>query len=132
TTWIAAALNLCASLIAWRASGPERAAPRVRDGTDAEPTLAPAARAVFAVLFALSGFSALLLQLAWVRLFGLVLGSSVYSFSAVLGVYLLGLALGSAAMVPFLSRARAAPWWFALLQSAIALASVAGIHAYAG
>jgi hypothetical protein len=37
------------------------------------------------------------LRAATFGILGLVFGSSVYSFSAVLGVYLLGLALGSAA-----------------------------------
>jgi spermidine synthase len=54
------------------------------------------------VLFALSGLGALVFQIAWVRLFGLLLGSSVYSFSAVLAVYLTGLALGSALVAPWL------------------------------
>ncbi len=133
-TFVAAALNLVAALLAWFNSAGERAAA----AATAEPSeqvpalLTRGPRVVFAALFALSGFTALLLQLAWVRLFGLVLGSSVYSFSSVLGVYLLGLGLGSAAIAPFLKRGRVAAWWFALLQLGIALSAVAGIHAYAG
>jgi spermidine synthase len=135
TTFVAAALNLVAASLAWINSAGERSAP----GAAAEkqdallvPILGRGPRAVFAALFALSGFTALLLQLAWVRLFGLVLGSSVYSFSAVLGIYLLGLGLGSAAIAPLLARRAIAPWWFALLQLGIALSAAAGIHAYAG
>ena len=133
-TFVAAALNLFAALLAWWGSAGEHDASRatvVPPGT-VPAVLEPSARAVFAGLFALSGFTALLLQLAWVRLFGLVLGSSVYSFSAVLGVYLLGITLGSAAIAPLLARGNVQPWWFALLQLGIALSSVAGLHAHAG
>src|SRR5206468_503767 len=49
-----------------------------------------------------------------------------------LGIYLLGLGVGSAAIAPLLARGRVAPWWFALLQLGIALSAAAGIHAYAG
>ena len=134
TTFVAAGLNVFAALVAWsspadaRETGP--AISHTREHIAA--LLAPGARTVFALLFALSGFTALLLQLAWVRLFGLVLGSSVYSFSSVLGIYLLGLALGSALISPLLARGGAAPCWFALIQLGIALCAVTGIHAYGG
>jgi spermidine synthase len=132
TTWVAALLNGSAALIAWRSSGPERAEPRTRAAAaEAGPTtLAPLPRAVFAALFAVNGFLALMLQLAWVRLFGLVLGSSVYSFAAVLGVYLLGIALGSALIARPLARGAVSPWWFALLQLALALTALLGSFAH--
>jgi spermidine synthase len=133
TTLVAAALNLVAALLAWR-SPAGRAEGRARPAADAGPVtalLGGAPRVVFAILFGVSGFAALLLQLAWVRLFGLVLGSSVYSFSAVLGIYLLGLGIGSAAIAPILGRGRVAAWWFAMLQLGIAAASAIGMHAYA-
>ena len=122
TTWIAAALNVTAAALAWIAAGrapaasaeqdllaaaPPRApsaaaAPPLAVGEDHAPMLQPAARARVAGLFALSGLAALAFQIAWVRLFGLLFGSSVYSFSAVLSVYLAGLAAGSAAIAPWL------------------------------
>lgn len=135
TTFVAAALNLVAASLAWINSAGERSAPGLEvEEPDAPvaPILTRGPRAGFAALFALSGFTALLLQLAWVRLFGLVLGSSVYSFSAVLGIYLLGLGLGNAAIAPLLARRAVAPWWFALIQLGIVLSAAAGIHAYAG
>ncbi len=122
TTWCAAGLNVAAAAIAWRASvaGPAhgRAAPSpaaapalvvpvasesgagaaAAPEPDAPPVLARRARIAFAALFAASGFAALALQIAWVRMFGLVFGSSVYSFAGVLAVYLAGLAAGSAAI----------------------------------
>lgn len=133
TTFVAAALNLLAAALAWVSAGGERDTPRAPTAQDpAVALLPPGPRAAFAVLFAVSGFTALLLQLAWVRLFGLVLGSSVYSFSAVLGVYLLGLAVGSAAIAPFLSRRAIAPWWFAILQLGVSFTAVASLRFYSG
>ena len=47
------------------------------------------------LLVGLSGAVALVLEVAWARIFGLIFGSSVYSFALVLAAYLLGVALGS-------------------------------------
>jgi spermidine synthase len=82
-------------------------------------------------VFAVSGFAALSLQIVWVRLWGLVLGSTVYSFSAVLGVYLAGIALGSALAAPLLGRVRS-PGPLAVVHAAIAASALAGIHAWPG
>ena len=137
TTLVAAGLNLGAALLAWRSPAgraEESARSKPRAAADAGPVpvlLDGTPRLVFAVLFGVSGFAALLLQLAWVRLFGLVLGSSVYSFSAVLGIYLLGLGIGSAAIAPILGRGHVAAWWFAILQLGIAASAALGMHAYA-
>jgi spermidine synthase len=133
STFAAAALNLVAGAIAWTAGGP---APRPAPGAALparapEPLLAPRSRAWLGAVFALTGFAALSLQIAWVRLFSLVLGSTVYSFSAVLGVYLAGIALGSALAAPLLARVRDAGA-LAVVHGAIALAALAGIQAWPG
>src|SRR5262249_8928186 len=46
---------------------------------------------------ALSGLTALGAQVVWTRLLSLLLGPSVYTFSIILAVFLLGLGLGSSA-----------------------------------
>jgi len=51
-------------------------------------------RLFFAAIF-LSGFSALVYQLIWVRLLGLVFGVSSFAVATVVAVFLLGLGLGS-------------------------------------
>jgi spermidine synthase len=51
-------------------------------------------RIFFAAIF-LSGFSALIYQLIWVRLLGLVFGVSSFAVATVVAVFLLGLGLGS-------------------------------------
>jgi spermidine synthase len=126
TTWVAAALNAAAAITAWAASRHDTAdvahVRRAQESPADETSLAGGIRVAFAILFLLSGFTALTYQIAWVRIFTLVFGSSVYSFSAVLGVYLLGLALGSAAVAPLLRRG-ASLAGFGLLQLALAAAA---------
>ncbi len=101
-------------------STPAEAEPSV-----ASPPLAGPARLALASLFALSGLAALAFQIAWVRLFSLVFGSSVYSFSAVLGVYVFGLALGSAVIERAMRRGVSLAG-FARLQ--LTLAAVAAVE----
>ncbi|MEQ1833855.1 MAG: fused MFS/spermidine synthase, partial [Candidatus Eisenbacteria bacterium] len=132
TTFVAAALNLLAAAVAWNAGGTTNTAPRVAAATTSESALLDAgSRTVLAWLFALSGFGALAFQMAWVRLFGLVFGSSVYSFSAVLGVYLLGIAVGSALIGPRMKSA-ATLTGFAVLQLLLAATAALAVQAFPG
>ncbi|MDZ7374660.1 MAG: fused MFS/spermidine synthase, partial [candidate division KSB1 bacterium] len=49
---------------------------------------------VLFLLFFLSGFSALLYEIVWVRIFGLVFGNTTLATASVLGAFMLGMALG--------------------------------------
>lgn len=79
------------------------------------------------IAIALSGFSALGAEVVWTRLLSLMLGASVYTFSIILAVFLIGLGFGSSAG-SFLSRGarpRAMLGWSQLLLTAgIAWAAV--------
>ena len=93
--------------------GPSGAAP--------EPAveLAPASKYQWTiyVAIALSGAGALGAEVVWTRLLGMLLGSTVYVFSIILAVFLIGIALGSGAGAA-LSRsvpARAALGWCQVL-----------------
>jgi len=159
TTWVAAALNAAVALVAWRApaaGGPEpeagadtepgaarpspaRVVARAPKGSPAAhgPARAPGEagalvggrRTAFALLFASSGFAALAFQIAWVRLFGLMFGSSVYSFSAVLGIYLTGLGLGSVLVAPLMRRGMSLAA-FGRLQITLSVAAALMLHAF--
>ncbi|KPK58403.1 MAG: hypothetical protein AMJ59_15455, partial [Gammaproteobacteria bacterium SG8_31] len=50
---------------------------------------------LFFAAICLSGFSALIYQLIWIRLLGLVFGVSSFAVATVVAVFLLGLGLGS-------------------------------------
>jgi spermidine synthase len=80
-----------------------------------------------ALLFALSGAVALVFEITWTRVFGLVFGSSVYSFALVLATYLLGLAIGSLVLGGRLAAAKD-PWRaFGLLQAGVAAGAALGL-----
>jgi spermidine synthase len=76
------------------------------------------------VTIALSGMSALGAEVVWTRLLSLMLGATVYTFSVILAVFLVGLGLGSSAG-SYLSRRTESPrialaWSQMLLTLAIA------------
>ncbi|HEX5243940.1 MAG TPA: fused MFS/spermidine synthase [Tepidisphaeraceae bacterium] len=54
-----------------------------------------AGRASVYLVIGFSGFTALGAEVVWTRLLSLMLGGSVYTFSVILGVFLLGLGIGS-------------------------------------
>jgi spermidine synthase len=95
-THVAAAVNLGVAGIAFVL------APRISDArrgtsgvlSDAAPTEADAYVVIY-VAIAMSGLCAMAAETVWTRILGLLLGGSVYTFSIILAVFLLGLGLGS-------------------------------------
>jgi len=76
---------------------------------------------------ALSGFAAMVYEVAWSRILAMVLGSSVYAFGMMVLVFLIGLSLGSA-LFARLSRRRSGPVpLFAAILAANAVAGLAAI-----
>lgn len=67
------------------------------------PPASPAASSQ-PLVFALSGFASMLLQLGWTRGFSVLMGSSVYAFASILVAFLSGIALGSSLYARLLSR----------------------------
>lgn len=67
------------------------------DAADANEGLVYPRRAVVAALVgvALSGFTAMLYQVTWIRLLAIVLGASTYAFTFIVTAFILGIALGS-------------------------------------
>jgi spermidine synthase len=95
-TFVAAAVNaLCAALAFSLAAGAPHRAPAAPAAADRAPPRLESA-AVYLTI-ALSGLTALGAQVVWTRLLSLLLGASVYTFSIILAVFLLGLGLGSSA-----------------------------------
>lgn len=107
-------INVAVALIALAlAKRSEYAAPSAAENPAAPVLAAPGARLVY-VTIALSGLTALASEVIWVRLLGLSLGQTTYTFSLILAVFLFGLGIGSSAG-SFLSRnaenARVALGW---------------------
>jgi spermidine synthase len=122
TTIVAVVINftVAAMAIALSRRAPHRFGP---DSSESEiesgATTVPHAKAVY-VSIALSGFAALGAEVVWTRLLSLMLGASVYTFSIILAVFLIGLGFGSSAG-SFLARGgrpRVALAWTQLLVAA--------------
>ena len=72
----------------------------------------------------LSGASALIYQLLWLRLLGLVFGVTVHAASTVLASFMAGLAIGSYVTGRIAPRIRRPMLWFAAAESLIALTAL--------
>jgi len=108
TSYLAVLLNVAAGLGAlllsrrWEASpdpaasGPEAAAARRerRARPEVPRAFRPRRRAVLAATF-VSGFVSLALEVLWTRMLAEGTGSSIYIFTTILAIFLLGIALGS-------------------------------------
>jgi spermidine synthase len=126
-TFVAVAVNaLCAALALLVALfAPYRVA---RAPAVPERAPLPSVSATVYLVIALSGLTALGAQVVWTRLLSLLLGPSVYTFSIILAVFLLGLGLGSS-VGSLLARGPRHPlvllgWCQVLLVGAIAWAAV--------
>ncbi len=109
---VAIAINLVVAAIAYRWSRREarpRLAPAAMPPGNARDVASPSlAPALLWTLAAASGFLTLALEVLWTRMFAQVLQNSVYTFAAILTVFLLALALGSC-LAHVLCRAGAPP-----------------------
>src|SRR5687768_17475883 len=89
------------------------------------PHLLGAPLAPLLLLFLLSGASALVYQVLWMRLLALVFGVTVHAASTVLAAFMTGLALGSAAAGRLADRVTRPLRAFAAAEALIAVAALA-------
>lgn len=80
------------------------------------------------VVFAVSGFCAMGYQVIWVKLLGLVIGPTTYSFTIVLVAFITGLALGSLFFGWWSDRRREIYWLLVTTQVAAALTALFVSH----
>jgi spermidine synthase len=124
-TYAAAAINGSVALAAWALA---RRAPAVEGEDQARAVKrAPGASLVYAAI-AFSGLAALGAEVVWTRLLSLLLGATVYTFSIILAVFLVGLWAGSSAG-SFLARRVKEPR-LALAGCQILLAAAIAATAY--
>jgi spermidine synthase len=90
-TFVAAAINITVGLASFSLA---KRAPEHTAMADAAPAIAPGAWPVYLTI-ALSGATALGAEVVWTRLLGLMLGATVYTFSIILAVFLVGIGAGS-------------------------------------
>ena len=107
-TYVAVAINL---VVAAASFGLARRTPAQADagGSDEDGEPAGPTQWTVYVTIALSGACALGAEVVWTRLMGMMLGSTVYVFSIILAVFLIGLALGSGGGAWLVRAVRGAP-----------------------
>jgi len=90
------------------------------------PSLAITDRLRLAVLiaFGISGFAAMVYQIAWTRALVMCVGSSTYAFTCILSAFIFGLAIGSLAIARWVDRLRQPVMVVGILQLAIALSAI--------
>ena len=74
--------------------------------------------------YGISGFAALVYEIAWTRALALLIGSSVYAFSMILTAFVLGIALGSMVYARFVDRVKDPMRALAVIQVAIGLSAL--------
>jgi spermidine synthase len=132
---VAASLNLAAGLVALVAG--RRLAPPSRDSEGAAPVATtnlacpPTLARLLPLILAVSGFCSLAYEVVWTRLLVLFLETTTYAFTVMLAAFLLGIAIGSAAVSPFLRRARNGPLALAGLQALVAVSSLLALQGLA-
>ena len=125
-TFVAAAINFTVGALGLLVAARTPASVGTRD-SDSSPAFAqsdPKARAtgdraLVYVAIALSGFCALAAQVIWTRILSLLFGASTYTFSLILGVFLIGLGIGSSVgslIAKSVERPRVALGWCQLLN----------------
>jgi len=137
TTAVAIALNLLAASAAWRLSRRWQDGSESRRSGHGQPKPGAAADAVsdfgrteFAArwacgIAAVSGFVALVQEIAWTRLLALLLGPTTYAFATMTAAFITGLAIGSACGTRLAQRSRNPVAWLAPAFAAGGLAAVA-------
>jgi spermidine synthase len=99
-TYAAAAINLAVALLGLTLAAATRKSARTVENGSPKPqeitSRAPGVIPVYMVI-AISGLTALGAEVVWTRLLSLMLGATVYTFSIILAVFLLGLWAGSGA-----------------------------------
>ena len=121
-SYVAAGLNIVVALAAlalekMAASEPDVAVDATPEQPAADvPAFASIGFAPVAFAIAVSGFCALGSEVVWTRILALMLGPTVYTFSIILGVFLAGLGLGSAAASKLVESRRDPRLWLALTQ----------------
>ncbi|MFI5348967.1 MAG: fused MFS/spermidine synthase [Elusimicrobiota bacterium] len=112
---LAAGALALASPLPQTAAAPPPLSPKKRIKAAAEDFAGAALRRRLPALVAALGFCSLALEVLWTRLLILLVGTSIYAFSAMLSCFLVGIALGSLAAGRWLAKRGDAAGAFGLL-----------------
>ena len=130
--WLAAGTNLAIGFIVlgvfWSSEAhtndnSESVSQRNDSDSDSD-IVSPKERFSILLVFGFSGVSAMVYQVAWNRVFSLVLGSSVYAFSLIVTAFILGLALGAVFFSRICSRIKDLSFALGAIQIGIGLSAL--------
>lgn len=127
--WAAAVANLVVGAGAWallRVTGDDAAVGESTTPSAGAEPLGGRPLALWLVLYGLSGFVALSLEILWFRVVDVAVKSTAFTFGTVLAIYLLGNAAGCLFAAPRIGRLRRPLRTFLLIQCAV-LAYSAGV-----
>lgn len=143
TQYAAVALSTTAAVGAWllsqrtpwspAAATAENTSPPASPSESAAPAMtssAPTPRWVAGLLvliYAVSGFSAMMYEVAWSRLLVQVLGSSTYAYTIMLATFLFGLAAGAWLATRYLLRSEEPLWAAGLCQLVVGITTYLGL-----
>ena len=117
-TFVAVALNVVVALLSL---GISKGTPYTPSDSNMEATGQRAGSWTIYLTIAISGMTALAAEVIWTRLLSLLFGATVYTFSLILAVFLLGLGIGSgvgSALAHQMRRPRVALAWCQMLLCA--------------
>jgi spermidine synthase len=123
--YFAATLNLGIAFVAWRVGRKEDTVSMIQKTDDA----APGPR-ILLIAMLLSGTAALMNEVAWTRVLGLVVGPTTYAFTLMLCSMITGLALGAAIGSRMTRRYDVGPSTFAWVELGVGFASLALVPAF--
>jgi len=103
-TFAAAALNILVAVVAYQIAANTKYEPAAESDGAAFVT-APGATAIY-VSIAISGLTALASEVIWTRIISLIFGGTVYTFSIILAMFLVGLGIGSSVGAGLAGRTR--------------------------
>jgi spermidine synthase len=87
-------------------------------------------RKMVLIAFMISGFTALAYEVVWTRQLILFLQTSIYAFSGMLAIFLVGVALGSMFMNKYVDRLRTPLLIFGILELAIGALSIFNLYLF--
>ncbi len=125
--WLAAGVNIVIGLLVlvfFRNFGNTSAEEKKETPSPSLDPIQEKERFWILLAFSFSGVSAMIYQVAWNRVFSLVLGSSVYAFSLIVTAFILGLALGAAIYSRFCARIKDLKFALGGIQIGIGLSAL--------
>jgi len=130
TTLLAATVNLGIGLALFVLPRSARPESRPAPAPSAARAPRPAAARLAIAVFAASGFSALAYEVVWTRVLLTHLHNSTYAFSAMLAVFLFGLAAGDALAMRAYDRLARPLFWLGVVEVGIGVSVVVAALAY--